>query len=275
MQKLKTKEFWLSLFMCGLGILGIALMVKYAVDWGGWGPVWETDPNMMYISNDIAGRGCSFLMFTNITLYIFCFYTILNFISVLFDIKKLKNFLKNPYVLLFIAVNQFLVLLVFTIMAAVFGMDLSSEVLKEPFNRHNIAASFFKHYVLTIAAIVFAFVQKPRKKVSFKKCLWFLAYPIAYAIVVKICGNVCFPYEWYPYPFFGPKHLWYNLFHNFDNYNHAYAILMVIGCIVAIAGLYVLITYLMCLVYNKIVKRGEQKEKLKPKEENQTQITKA
>ncbi len=257
MLKTRIKEILLSFFMCLLGVLGIAIMAKYVADWTGWGPVWESDPNTIYLSNDISARFSSCLYFTNITLFIFCVYTILNFISVLFNIKKLREFLHNPYVLLFIGINQFLVLLVYTLMIIVFGVDVSPEILSIPGNRHNFAASLFKHYVLTVVAVVFVLCQKPRKKVSFKKCLWFLAYPITYAILVKILGNTCFLYEWYPYPFFGPKHMWYNLFHNFDTYNKTYAILMVMACILVIAGLYVLITYLFCLLYNKLAKKDE------------------
>lgn len=260
MQKLKTKEFWLSLCMFALGILGIILMAKHISDWAGFGPISETDPGSIYQSGEIT-RWSNFLYFTNITLFIFCVYTILYFIGFLFDIKKLSSFLKNPYVLLFIGINQFLVLLVFSLMAAVFGLNVNAEWLKFPINRHNFAASLFKHYGLTIAAMVFVAVQKPRKKVSFKKCLWFLAYPIGYAIIVKICGLICFDFEWYPYPFFGTKPLWYNIFHTLDNYNFTYALLMVVGCFVVIAGLYILITYLACLLYNALAGRDKATKK--------------
>lgn len=259
MQKAKVKEFFLSLFMCMLGILGIAIMVKYIADWTGWGPVWETDPNTKYLSNDISARFSSCLYFTNITLFIFCIYTILNFISVLFNIEKLKSFLRNPYVLLFIGVNQLLVMLVYTLMIIVFGVDVSTEILSIPGNRHNFAASLFKHYVLTIAAVVFVMMQKPRKKVNFKKCLWFLAYPIGYAILVKILGKTCFVYEWYPYPFFGVKHLWYNLFGSLENYNFTYSLLIIIACLLVIAGIYILLLWLASRLYNKLASRGENK----------------
>ncbi len=254
MQKLKTKEFWVSLVMCLIGVLGIILMVKHIFDWAGFGPIVEDDPGSIYQSGEVT-RWSNLLYFTNITLFIFCIYTILNFVGVLFDIKKLKNFLNNPYVLLFIGINQFLVLFVFTLMAAVFGLNIDGEWLKFPINRHNFAASIFKHYVLTITAVVYVFTKKPRKKVSFKKCLWFLLYPVVYAVIVKVCGLVCFDFEWYPYPFFGTKPLWYNIFHTLDKFNFTYALLMVMACILVIAGVYILFTYLACFVYNRLAEK--------------------
>lgn len=57
------------------------------------------------------------------------------------------------------------------------------------------------HYVIPIAVIVDFLIDRPGQRISFKTGLWWLAYPIAYAVYSLIRGSAV---NWYPYPFLNP-----------------------------------------------------------------------
>lgn len=57
------------------------------------------------------------------------------------------------------------------------------------------------HYILPIAVLVDFLIDRPKRKLSFKKSLVWLLFPVAYLIYSLLRGGLI---GWYPYPFLNP-----------------------------------------------------------------------
>ena len=256
-QKKKLKELGIAILLFMFATLAVLLLIKQMTDFI-FNPRRWNDLVKIYINDAAPTRWAYFSYYTNISLYIFCFYCFLNLFAVLFDIQKLKNFLKNPYLLMFIAINQFLVFVVYSGMFISYSKALAGY-RKLPIFYHRIAASFYKHYFMTLLSVFYCFCHARKQKISFKKCLLFLIFPVVYAIIIEIVGHTCYFVEWYPYPFFAPRAIWAATFRTFSNYNQTYAILMVVASFIAILGVFILAIFLCCLIFNKICDRRADK----------------
>lgn len=58
------------------------------------------------------------------------------------------------------------------------------------------------HYIIPIAVVIDFLIDRPGQKISFKTGLWWLAYPLAYAVYSLVRGHMV---NWYPYPFLNPE----------------------------------------------------------------------
>ena len=252
---LKSKDFYLALFFACIGVLGIWIMAKHIQDWTGNADFWLPENFNPYDLTEAVSRWSHAVYFTNITLFLFCILTFLNLIAEIFNIQALKKIINNKYLLIGLAVNQVIVMIVFTALVFVTGFEIAPGKYTSG-DLHHIGTSLFKHYFITTASIVYVILKKPRD-LKFKNCLWLLAYPITYAIITKIVGMTCFAFEWYPYPFFGAKHLWFTLFHTMENFNLTYAILLVILSFLIIAGVYLLLFWLSCIIFKTRPKKAK------------------
>lgn len=254
MRKVKTREFWAALFFFLLAVLSIAIIVKHIADWGGDEDYLLHEPNDPYTLAEVASRWTHLTYFTNLTLLLFCVWAIADFLFILLNLGLPRRAAENPYVILFLAVNQFIVLIAYTLFTLIFGFE-SFPYDRAPGNLHNFATSLLKHYFITTASVIYLFSKRPKSSVRFVKCLLFLLYPAVYAVIIKIVGMTCFSFEWYPYPFFGTRHLWIKLFGTLSNFNSVYAVMLVAGCLLAIAAAYVFITFVFCKIYNALYRR--------------------
>ncbi|MBH2007319.1 Pr6Pr family membrane protein [Candidatus Saccharibacteria bacterium] len=57
------------------------------------------------------------------------------------------------------------------------------------------------HYILPIAVLVDFLIDRPKRKLSFKKSLVWLLFPVTYLIYSLLRGGLI---GWYPYPFLNP-----------------------------------------------------------------------
>lgn len=58
------------------------------------------------------------------------------------------------------------------------------------------------HYILPIAVLVDFLIDRPKRKLSFRKSLAWLLFPLAYLLYSLIRGHIT---GWYPYPFLNPN----------------------------------------------------------------------
>ncbi len=252
MQKLKTKEFWIGLLAFVIGLVGIAVVIMQICNVNRVGSKFWSQAEAY--TGDAVPSGYSYLTYyTNITLLLFCFYAIVKFVAILCDIKKLKEGLNNRYLLMFLAVNELLVMIVYVTMMFVFNFQ-TFKYAPTPHNFHDIGVSMYKHFFVTIFAAVYCFslIKKDKKRVELKKCLWFILYPVFYYILVQIIGRTCYEYDWFPYPFFATKQIWLNLFGSLDSFNFSKAFGLLFACGVVILTIYILAIVICCAICRRL-----------------------
>ncbi len=57
------------------------------------------------------------------------------------------------------------------------------------------------HYIVPIAVLIDFIIDRPSRKLSFKKALIWIAYPLLYVVYTLVRGPIT---GWYPYPFLNP-----------------------------------------------------------------------
>ena len=262
MQKLKTKEFWVAVFAFLIGVVGIALIVMQVCYVGSYEAEYISQEEAYTV--DTVPNGYAYLTYyTNITLLLFCIYAVVKFVAVLFNLEKLKKLLNNRYLLLFLALNELIVLVVYTAMMFVFNFSMF-KYEPTPHNMHDFGSSMFKHFFVTIFAVVYCFciLKKEPKRVEMKKCLWFALYPLCYFIMAQIVGRTCYKYYWFPYPFFATEQIWLTFFGTLKTFNFKKAMLLLLACDVVILAMYFL-AMLFCIFICRKLQKNDRKNTIK------------
>lgn len=57
------------------------------------------------------------------------------------------------------------------------------------------------HYILPAAGLIDLLIDRPRKKIAFKRLAWWLLFPVVYLTYALTRGGLT---GWYPYPFLNP-----------------------------------------------------------------------
>ena len=265
MQKIKTKEFWVGIIAFLIGIVGIAVVIMQ---------ICYINPNHIVFSSqeesyviDAVPHRLSYLTyFTNLTLLLFCIYAVIKFIAILFGLIKLKNALNNVYLLMFLAVNEILVFIIYLAITILSGFSLF-KYAPTPHNLHDIGTSMFKHFFVTIFAVVYCFclIRKDSKKIEMKKCLWFLLYPAIYYLIVQIIGRTCYEFKWFPYPFFATDQIWLTIYGTLSNFNYTKAFFILFGIDLVIVAAYILEIFISYLICCKLQKRYRKTLGISPK----------
>jgi len=68
--------------------------------------------------------------------------------------------------------------------------------------------NFVLHYLFPFVAFADWFIDRPAHKVTFKKSLWWLVFPVLYLVYSLVRGPLV---NWYPYPFLNPANGGYGM----------------------------------------------------------------
>ena len=202
-----------------------------------------------YTTLNVVSPWADFAFFTYISLILFCIWAILRFVAILFNLKKLIKFADNSYVVLFVCLNQFIVLLLYTAMQLVSGQNFGYYA-SDAYAIKSFVTNLIVHYLFTSAAVVYFFIHE-HGKIEFKKCLLFLPFIAVYGVTVKLTGMYCYVFEWYPYPFFSAESMWFNLFGSLQDFNKTHAILMIVLAISIIVVVYLTLIFWATKYVNK------------------------
>ena len=249
---LKEKRFWVAFVYFCIAIAAIVIFICRICEWS-W-QEWFYTPKYFnpYTTVNVVSRWADFAYFTYISQILFCIWAIIRFIAILFNLKKLTKFANNSYVVLFVCLNQFVVLLLYTLMQLVPGQNFGYYA-SDAYAIKSFVLNLVTHYFITTAAAVYFFIHK-HNEIKFKKCLLFLPVFALYGIIVKVTGMYCYVFEWYPYPIFSADSMWFNIFGTLQNFNKTYAILMIAVAISSILALYILLLFLAAKYINKRAK---------------------
>lgn len=96
------------------------------------------------------------------------------------------------------------------------------------------------HYIMPLALLFDWFIDPPNSRITFKRALMWLAYPLVYVVYSLARGPLV---GWYPYPFLNPA-------------TNGYAGVAVTG--VGIAVVVVVLTWLLLLVAGRTLRKSSQ-----------------
>ncbi len=252
--KMNKLEFVFTIILFLTSCLGLAILIEHIAGYEYQEWFYKNGIYDPYTNVNVVSRWADFSFFTYISLILFCFFGIFKFIACTFKVKKLNRIVNNSYLVFFICLNQFIVLLLYTISQIAFKGTFGWWD-HSPSSYHSLGTNLVVHYFITIVAIIYFFVHK-FDRIEFKKCLYFLIFFLIYGVIVKITGMYCYSFEWYPYPIFSKKALWHALFGNFDNYNAILAFILLLVAIILIVGIYLLFT-LLAIKYIKLKRKDK------------------
>ncbi len=241
-QKATKREDVFTIILFLTSCLGIAIFVEHIAGYEYQEWFYKNGIYNPYTNVNVVSRWADFSFFTYISLILFCLFGILKFIAYIFKIAKMNKIVNNSYLVFSLCLNQFIVILLYTLSQIVFKGTFGWWD-HSPRSYHSLGTNLTVHYFITIVAIIYFFIHK-FDKIEFKKCLYFLIFFLIYGIIVKITGMYCYTFEWYPYPIFSKKALWHALFGTFENYNSVLAFVMLMFTIALIIGIYLLFTFL-------------------------------
>ncbi len=248
-QKITKIEYVFNIILFLTSCLGLAIFVEHIAGYEYQAWFYANGIHDPYTNVNVVSRWADFSFFTYISLILFCVWGIFKFIACVFKLEKLNKVINNSYLVLFICLNQFIVLILYTISQIAFKGNFGWYG-PYPGSYHSMGTSLVLHYFVTTVAIVYFFIHK-FDKIEFKKCLYFLIFFVVYGIIVKVTGMYCYTFEWYPYPIFSKKALWHALFWSFDNYNDALAVVLLIVTLALILAIYLLFTFLATKYINR------------------------
>ena len=254
---METERKAISYLLFVASIIGLAIFIYATVSFKPHDYFYiDGVPKDPFTVINVVSRWANFSFVTYLSLIIFSVYGIMNFIAEITHCEKLLRITQNDYLVLFICVNQIFVLLGYTFFQLAFNGDFG-------YYAHSLAGAIslvtnlIVHYVITSVAIIWFFVRK-FGKIKFGKCFFFLIFYLVYGLAVKFTGMYCYSFEWYPYPIFSSRHLWYYMFGSLNNYNPILATSLVIIFIILILIAYMFLTYVCTLYINKKAKKGAE-----------------
>lgn len=246
---LKNKDFWIAFIYFCIAVSAIVLFVYRLCEWT-W-PEWFYTPLHFnpYTTVNMVSRWANFAFLTFISQLLFCCWAIVRFVAILFNLKHLTKFTNNSYIVLFVCLNQFIVLVLYTLTQIAPGQNFGYYG-SDPYAIKSFVLNLLNHYFFTSVAVVYFFIHK-HNRIEFKRCLLFFPFYVLYGIIVKITGMYCYSFEWYPYPIFSVQSMWYNIFGTLQNFNKTYSILLILLTVSIIVGIYVLLIFLSTKYVNK------------------------
>lgn len=249
---LQDKTFWVAFVYFCIAVVSIGLFIYRICDWT-W-QEWFFKPQYFnpYTVVNVVSRWADFAYLTYISQLMFCIWAILRFCAVAFGSQRLSNFTDNSYVVTFVCVNQFFVLVAYTLSQFVTGQNFGLYAT-DAYAIKSFVLNIFTHYLITSAAVAYFFIHR-HNKIQFRKTLLVMPFFVVYGIVVKLTGMYCYVFEWYPYPFFSAESTWFNVFGTLDNFNKTYAVLLIVAAIALIFAMYVLFLFLATKYVNKKAK---------------------
>lgn len=257
---MKKKEILISSVLLCFSVLGLALFIDHIVRFVPADYFYKDGvPLDPYTNVNVVSRWANFSYFTYLSLIMFCLFGIAKFFSTIFGhkIDRLKRITDSPYVIIFVCVNQFFVLIVYTASEIAFGGKFGWY--GNNFGSiYSLVTNLIIHYLITSVAIIYFFTVKA--KVTPKYCLWYAAFFVVYGIAVKITGMYCYRFEWYPYPFFSAEGLWHKIFVG-KEYNEVAAVILDIAVIAIIAAIYAVTVFAACKIISKNARPDVPSEK--------------
>lgn len=198
-------------------------------------------PKDPYTTVNVVSRWADFAYFTYISLILFCIYGILRAIASMCKIQKLKKFVFSDRVIVFVCLNQFIVMLLYTVFELAFGGKFGWYG-NYPKSWYSLITNIIVHYFITSAAVVYFFMHD-FGHMQLRKCLPMAGFLVLYAAIVKVTGMTCYSFEWYPYPIFSAKSMWHYLFGEWVDYNAALAISITISVDIVLFFAYILLLF--------------------------------
>ena len=248
----QDKTFWCAFVYFCIAVVAIGLFIYRICTWT-WQD-WFFKPQYFnpYTVVNVVSRWADFAYLTYIAQLLFCIWAILRFFAVAFDSQRLLKFTNNSYVVLFVCINQFFVMVAYTLTQLIPGQNFGFYAT-DAYAIWSFTTNILTHYGFTTAAIVYFFLHE-HNKIQFRKTLLFLPFFAVYAVIVKVTGMYCYVFEWYPYPFFSAESIWFNMFGTLDNFNATYANLIIALAIALVFAIYVLFLFLASKYVNKKAK---------------------
>ncbi len=173
---------------------------------------------------------------------------VLNFIFYIFN----KNINLSKF-LIIITINELFILLIYPIFQLATNGDWGFWA-NVPKAKHNLFTNIYIHIIYPALCVLFFVLTKKDLRVKAKDCLK-IVYPllISWYIVVKILGEICYSFRWFPYPIFSTDAIWMALFGTLTNYNVFLAHIILILSLGFLVFLYYLISKIVCFMYNKLL----------------------
>ncbi len=237
-RKIKKREYVLTVILFLISCFGLAIVAEHIAGYEYQEWFFKNGIHDPYTNVNVVSRWADFSFFTYLSLILFCLFGILKFVACIFKTEKLNRIVNNSYFVFFICLNQFIVLLLYTISQIVFKGNFGWGG-HSPRAYHSFGTNLVTHYFFTTVAIIYFFIHK-FDKIEFKKCLYFLIFFPVYGTIVKLTGMYCYTFEWYPYPIFSKKAIWHAFFGTLENYRSIPAFFMLIITIAIIIGIYIL-----------------------------------
>lgn len=259
MKATNTKgEYVFSIIIFLASCLGLAIFTELVVNFEYPEEFYQEEYFNRFTTINVVSRWANFSFFTYWSLIIFSLWGIFKFIATIFKIEKLQRIVNNSYLVLFVCLNQAIVMILYTVYQLAFDGSFSYYG-PYPRSYHSLGTNLTVHYVITIIAIVYFFFHK-FEKIQFKKCLIFLVFLVIYGTLVKITGMYCYSFDWYPYPIFSREAIWHTIFGNFNNYHPILALVILIFVLILLIAIYLLCVFLATKFINYKVSKHQLKK---------------
>ncbi len=192
-----------------IGIIGIVLFLYPIIHFKPHDYFYTMNPDIeKYIGVNVVSVFANLSFFTYHTLFFFSLWMIIYGISNLFNLNKLKTFVKKDYIITFVFLNYAITTLLYTVFELSNGNITFGYYGKTIYSIINHIINIFVHYIYFIICLFMFIKIKPNSVSSksnyIKTLVSIVLYLLTYYFVVKITGRYCYKIIWYPYPIFEP-----------------------------------------------------------------------
>lgn len=198
---MKTKK--IAILYGVVGIIGLVLILQHILAFTPHDYFYIQNPNIeKYVGVNVVSAWADMSFFTYHTLIFFSIWSILYFVSVVFKVDRLYNFLYKRWIICFVFTNYVITVLIYSLFEILSPTNLGLYNINEPMAWHNFGTNILVHYVIFIFAFILYVKSETNGNITTKEIIINVTYLVIYYLVVKLTGMFCYQIEWYPYPIF-------------------------------------------------------------------------